>query len=681
MEQYFANLPVNDLIKELSLRIDNYYSWVLNSGRLGKWRRAYDAYHGQRGTHNSSFVSGGGDQGEISYLMSNEYRNLVQHLVVTATQQRPSTECIAVNSDFKSQSQAILGDSLLESYFKEKKVEKTMKRSLEAAIACFDVAYTFPLWNPNAGPIAMVNPDTGSPVQEGDIDTVSKTPLDVIIDFMGKDPDRDDWVIVKDQINKFDLAAAFPEKAAQIIGLTRDKKHDALFDFSRMEYSSGEDVSPLVDRYTFMHGKTASVPGGRMIVFFKDSGDLYTFDGPLPYKEIPKVRVCPTEQILSKFGYSNTTDLLALQDVIDAVISATVTNITAAGVNNIWSKKGDSIDYDQIAKGMSLIQSEFEPKALVLNEINPQILPIMNFIIQRMESISGVNAVARGNIQQEMSGSAMALVQSMAIQFNSGVQAAQTHQIEEVGTQIIRHLQNFAHTERLAIVAGKSRNYMAKYFTGRDLERVDRVIVRQGNSYADTTAGRVDIADKLLGAQMIKSPDEYIQVLTTGRLEPAIEGPQNELMTIRAENEALADGSQVIAIWTDDHPRHAVGHKFMLANPETRKDPALVARVTAHIQEHVILGRITDPAVLMMLGIQPIPPSPMGPGFQVPLPQGPALTMDGGVGAPNAGAPLQLPNPMANDVNQPSMPENALSGEEFDFDTGGLPQGAQAGTY
>lgn len=676
MEQYFANLEVSDLIKELSLRIDDYYSWVLNSGRLGKWRRAYNSYHGQRGQHNSSYIASGGDQGELSYMMCNEYRSLVQHLVVTATQQRPSTECIAINSDFKSQTQTILGESLLETYFKEKKAEKKMKRTLEAALACFDFAYTLPMWNPQKGPITMVDPDYGTPIQEGDVDVISKTPLEVISDICGSDPDKDDWIIVKDQINKFDLAAAFPEKSERITNLTRDKKHDWLFDFAGVTQAQNGKESSIVDMYVFMHEKTPAVKQGRMTVFFKDAGDLYTFDGPLPYKEIPKVRVCPTEQILGKFGYSNTTDLLSLQDVIDALISATVTNITSAGINNIWSKKGDSIDYDQLAKGLSIVQSEFKPEALILNEVSPQILPIMQFFIQRMQTLCGVNAVARGDIQRDMSGSAMALVQSMSIQFNSGVQAAQTYQIEETGTLIIRHLQNFAHTERLSVVAGKSRNYMAKYFSGRDLERIDRVMVRQGNSYMDTTAGRVDIADKLLSAQMIKNPDEYLQVLTTGRLEPAIEGEQNELMTIRAENEALADGQMVSPLWIDNHPRHIMGHKYMLANPETRRDPNLVAAVTQHIQEHVMLMKFSDPVVLQILGIPAVPPSPM---FQNPLPQGPALPDFAGAG--NGQNPMALPDPTKTDVREPNLPTNPLSGDEFNFDDGGLDSVPMTGTY
>lgn len=679
MEQYFASLPTSDLIKELSLRIDDYYMWVLNSGRLAKWRNAYNTYHGQRGIHNSSYISSAGDQGELSALMSNEYRNLCQHLIVTATQQRPATECIAANSDVKSQAQAILGDALLETYFKEKKVEKVMKQSLEAAIAVFDVAYTFPFWDPTKGAVAMINPENGSPIQEGDIRAFCKTPLEVIIDFSSKDADRDDWVIIKDQRNKFDLAAAFPEKADAIIALQRDKKQDALYDFSGIDWS-GAQRSSEIDVYTFMHEKTPAVPMGRMLVFFKSGNDLYTFDGPLPYKEIPKVRVCPTEQILNKFGYSNTTDLLALQDVIDAIISATVTNITSLGTNNIWSKKGDSIDYDQLAKGMSLMQSEVKPEALILNEVNPQILPIMQFFIERMQTISGVNAVARGNIQRDMSGSAMALVQSMAIQFNSGVQAAMTYQIEETGTLIIRHLQNFAQTERLAVVAGKSRNYMVRYFTGKDLEKIDRVRVAQGNSYMDTIAGRQDIADKWLQAGIIKNADEYTQVMQTGRLEIPIEGEQNELMMIRMENEALLDGQIFESIWCDNHPRHILAHKYLLANPNSRNDLQLVSAVTMHIQDHVEKMKTADPMVLQLLGIPALPPGPM---WQNPLPQGQLMQPSGGdfsgAANPGVGSALSLPQPGQVDVREAQMPQNPITGERFNQIDGGMPGGIPMG--
>ena len=72
MDQYFANLDSDALISELKARIDGYYEWLLNSGRLARWRIAHDTYFGQRGNHNSSWINQGGEQGELNFLMSNE---------------------------------------------------------------------------------------------------------------------------------------------------------------------------------------------------------------------------------------------------------------------------------------------------------------------------------------------------------------------------------------------------------------------------------------------------------------------------------------------------------------------------------------------------------------------------------------------------------------------------------
>ncbi len=55
-----------------------------------------------------------------------------------------------------------------------------------------------------------------------------------------------------------------------------------------------------------------------------------------------------------------------------------------------------------------------------------------------METISGVNAVARGNPDPNLrSGNALALIQSMTLQFMSGLQQSYVAMIEDVGTGII----------------------------------------------------------------------------------------------------------------------------------------------------------------------------------------------------------------------------------------------------
>src|SRR5260221_14204948 len=105
MEQYFASLPADELCRELNHRVESYYNWILMTGRLARWRRAFDTYYGQRGTHNSSYVSSQGDKGELSFLMSNEYRNLLQHLLVMTMQSRTSLETVATNTDSDSKAE------------------------------------------------------------------------------------------------------------------------------------------------------------------------------------------------------------------------------------------------------------------------------------------------------------------------------------------------------------------------------------------------------------------------------------------------------------------------------------------------------------------------------------------------------------------------------------------------
>ena len=77
-------------------------------------------------------------------------------------------------------------------------------------------------------------------------------------------------------------------------------------------------------------------------------------------------------------------------------------------------------------------------------------------------------------------------------------------------------------------------------------------------------------------------------------------------------------------------------------------DPAIAERVTAHILEHLNLLRVTDPALLAMLGQQSTAPqAPVGDATQPG--QGP-------------NAPV---NQQTEQANMPSMPTNPLTDAEF----------------
>lgn len=662
MKPYFAALEADELAPELQLKTDQYLQWCLITGRIGRWRMAFDTYYGQRGQHNSSYISMGGDQGELSFLMSNEYRNLVQHLLVLTTQNKVSFECAAVNTDRSSIEQTVVGKDVLDYYWREGKIYQVLLLALEMSLI-FDHAWVFAEWDTTKGD--PVRPDMeGKILTAGDILCRAKSPLDAFTDWTADLSLEKDWQMVCDLVNKYDLAAQYPEKAEDIIALERDKSKDSIYRFGDQGiYSYTTKESPLIKRWTFFHRKTPSMPQGRMFQFL--DAKTWLFDGPIPYRKLPGSRVCPTEMISSVMGYSNVNDLLSLQDSLDAMVSAAVTNMTTCGVNNVWVKPNSNLDFEQLGSGMNYLESEEKPEVLIMNRLPPEWFNLANWIISRMEAYSGVNSVARGNTEgKDLSGAAMALLQSMAIQFNSGMQRAFNQISEDVANNVLYHLQDFAHIEKVAMIAGENNKYMLQSFKSASIDKLQRVFARQSNSIQDTTAGKLTLAQdmmKIPGA--IKRPEQYIEVLTTGNLKPLYEGEEKESIAMKDENEKLSKGEPVSVVFTENHPKHILEHGSVIWDPESKQNPQIVNGVLNHIMEHLQVWQTTDPMILQSLGIPPYPVQMMGTPAQNPPGQG-------GVAQqmpppPEAGGPQPAPA-------EPNMPKNPLSGQQWNPETGGM---------
>lgn len=669
---YFAALPPDELCRDLMHKQDTYYNWLMVSGRLGRWRTAFDTYYGQREKHNSAFVTQAGVKGELSFLMANEYRSLVQHLIVLATQNRPSIECATANTDRMSEDIAILGRQLLDSYRKEGGLDKNAKHAIEIALI-MDLAWAFTEWDTTKG--KPVRPDmSGKMVTDGDVTSRARTPLDVTFDYTRDMGSVLEWQMVRDLVNKYDVAAQYPEHAEELIGLSRDRTRDSMYRFGDTGiYGFNYIDSPLVERFTFFHDKTPAMPNGRMYQFFTDK--LWVFDGPLPYRRLPGRRVCPNEMIASALGYSNANDLLSLQDVMDALVSAGVTNMTSTGVNNIWCKPNQNLDFEQLSSGMNYLESEEKPEVLILNKLPPEWFSLANFIVARMEAYSGVNSVARGNTEgKDLSGAAMALLQSMAIQFNSGLQQAYNQVVEDINNDALSHLQDFAKSNRVALLAGEDGKYRLKNFSGKGLSDIQRVYCRQANSMQDTTAGKMLILKDLLSIPgVIKNADQYLKVLQTGNLQPAIEDDSIKLSNIKDENEKLARGEVVLALAYENHPRHFESHTTKME--ACKDDPKALKAFGDHLSHHIQVWGQADPIILQALGIPPIAPMnlPGAPPAGIP----PTPEESKSPPAPGSGprpSPAAAGGPQPTPARQPNMPTNPLTKEKWNPENGGLPQ-------
>lgn len=620
-DTYFAAREANETVSVLLTKANSWFRNLDTNGYLDKIREMWAAYHGAyytsvQGAHKITFS---GEQGELANLPVNHFRNIAQNILVMITATRPTMEARAVNTDYKSLVQTKLANGLLDYYMREKRLERYLKTAVEYAIV-LGSGYIKMEWNATGGEIYDRIPnedadlsetgfDEGFPVYEGDVQFTNLSPFDVVVDNTKENQDHD-WVLCRSYKNKYDLAAKYPELKEKILAIpNKDEQSYRQFDYLGMYQT--DDICV----YEFFHKRTEAMPEGRYLLFL--DYDLTLMDTPMPYDNLPIYRISPGDILGTPFGYTPMFDLLPIQDAVNSLFSTILSNQAAFGVQNIMMPRGTDITPSNLLGGLNLIEYNAtigKPEPLNLTNTPAEVFSFLQQLIKEMETISGVNSVARGNPPDNLkSGNALALVQSMALQYMSGLQQSYVQLIEDVGTGLIKMLQRFASVPRIAMIVGKSNRTEMREFTGDDISQINRVIVDVGNPLARTTAGRVEMAEQLLQMNIIKTPEQYLQVINTGKLESMTEDTQSELLLIKSENESLVEGQLVLAVATDQHSLHIKEHKCVLADPDLRKDPSLVQRTLDHIQEHINLLRGTDPQLLAMMGEQALTPPQMAP--------------------------------------------------------------------
>jgi hypothetical protein len=269
--------------------------------------------------------------------------------------------------------------------------------------------------------------------------------------------------------NRFDLAAKYPEQADDILRMeTKDQKER--YDFNGGFYDESDDIAV----YEFYHKRTESMPEGRYCLFV--DSDVVLMDTSMPYRDLPVYRVSPADILGTPYGYSDTFDVLPIQDAINSLYSAILTNQNAFAVQNIISPRGADVTAEQISSGMNFIEYNSQvgkPEALQLSATSPETFNFISVLERTAETISGVNSVSRGNPESSLkSGNALALVQSMSLQFVSGLQQSYVKLIEDVGTGVVTTLRDFAAVPRVAMIVGESNRSYMKEFVGDDLSSV-----------------------------------------------------------------------------------------------------------------------------------------------------------------------------------------------------------------
>lgn len=633
---YWAASSINEIANHIINKKDEYYKFLESSGILEELRRSYSLFYG-----NSAI-----DQLEDgkTVMSVNHYASLIRSLHVLVTQNRPAFDARSVNSDYRSQATTTLANGLLDYYMREKRLEEHLKNACQLALYLREGWITAE-WNTQSGEIYGVNPESNTPVFEGDVEFNTYSILDII--RPSSNP-KHNWFIIRKQKNKYDLAAQFPELQDEIMGNLSSIEERKKWSLSYI--ADTEKDSDDVEVLCFYHAKTPALPQGR---YAEVVGNTVIIDGPLPYKKPYIFAIKAMDAFQTAFGHSPAMDLMPLQTALDSCFSVVLSNVDKFGLGTLVSEEG-SLKSEQLQAGLINIvhkKGSQPPQVLNLLQTPPEIFNFANMLVQNQETISGVNAVSRGNVPHQMSGAAMALIAQQTLVFSSGIQQSYNSLIENVGTSLIELLQTYAVSPRIAFIPGKTKKALMKEFKGQDLQGITRIIVESSNAFTETTAGKVEVANNLLNSGKITTAEQYITVVRTGQLESLVEHDQATLLLIKQENELLSEGKPVYAVITDNDRLHILEHSTVFADPDVRQDPRILQNAFAHIQEHINNAKTKDPMLSTMLGQQPLAQPP------------PTPPQDGQVNPQNIG---EVPPLDMQSAPLPNLPTNPLTGQKFD---------------
>lgn len=649
---YWAADTADDCHRAALWRIKKHYDYAISFGLMGLWRVSHRQFYS--GMVNGAKLRRMGSQGELRYVDVNHYANILQHLHSIVTQNRPQWDPKATNTDHKTLAQVKLAGGVLDYFMRVERGEQRYFEALTYALQYGHGAISV-AWDALAGQDVTAD-DKGNVVKGGDLVIKSHTPDDIIVDvedFRGR---TDRWVIVRELVDKWELAARYPQARDTILASTgmRPEFYIANFDVITRQHHD------VVEMYTLYHDKTPACPQGRKMVMVDKT---WLSDEPLGYERAPVFHIIPQRIAGSRWGYTVGFDLLPIQELINSLYSTIATNQTAFGVTRLLIPNGSNISVEEVSRGLAFVMYDSAlppPKTLEALNTPAEIGKFIQMLEQDMQVLSGVNSVQRGNPDASLkSGSALAMVQSMAIQFVNGLQAAYVSMIEDSGTAVINILKSKAAAPRVAVIAGKSNRSEVKEFVGDDLSGVDRVLVDVGSPMSRTPAQRLQTVQLLGDMGMLQSPEQVVTLIESGRVEPAYEGASANLLLIRDENERLMAGECPPVLKTDDPKKHLIGHSSVLSSTDSRKDGNVVVAVTKHLQMHIDEWRNADPNFMMAMGyppmLQPALPPGAPPGGGMPPAQNEVPS--------GAAEPLPQPIGGSGNLNMPSMPMNPATGQ------------------
>lgn len=681
-EMYFANLPTRECAFEVWSRIEEYYNEMRRTGRLALYRNAYTNYY--MGWIYRASMWRAGEQGELTRSFWNHSRNLMTHLKVQTTQNKIAYKTQVLNSNAKSANIVEFGNGLADRYSQDPMYDLDSKgrQSVEDTLV-WGESEICGLWNRFKGEPMAQDPQTGQILHDGDMEYFNVTPMDHILNTKHQSRDLVQYRIIRRWVNKYDLAAMYPQLASTI-----ETYNDSENSYATKLVSLINHDRETIPIFYLFHDKTPAVPMGRLLVMADpncvlEDGPLDLGEGQRGYDHIPVYDNIVENMQGSPYGYSRYFDLIPLQQTLNELVSAVTTNNVNFAIQCVLAMKGSNLEWQELATGMSFI--EYDPKVgvagkpepLNLLHSQPETYKFIEMIIQNMETIAGVNSMMRGNPEADItSGQYAALVTVQSVLFNSGLQKAYARLMENVMTGTIKTIKKNMIGKKIARIVGKTSEPYLKEFQASDLQDIESVSVQLVNPMIQTPAGKMAMADALMKTGLIKDAQQYIGVYTEGDLPQLYRRQETQLKLIKQENEAILSGQVPEVAITDNHVAHILEHTQVFDNIEARLNPNAphVVAGLAHVQKHMnkllggqdpVTGAIEGPINPVLAGIIGDPTLPPGTPSMLqmppPMPTGPVNPPPPN-GQPNVprGTPNGQPRQPQSAPGQPAQPSQTM---------------------
>lgn len=632
--EYWARAKPKELIESLRVRREDYWKILEDMGAVDAAYSSWRLYHG---LHYATTVSGtivpGGEQGEVDQVAVNQYRSILNLLLTYTLSVELDWDAQAQDASEKTLEATRFANDLMD-YLEDAPQYGVLKKRKKAAeeSMIFRVGYVSTCWDENAGRVMGVADEKKKLYKySGALRLGNPSLLDVFSDPMVLEHDERKWISWRERVNRYDTAETYFDKRDQILNVNSSyDDEDSMDRFHGMDWGlvRPECQVDLIDKWHFLHLPTRGFPGGRYMCW---AGEVDLYDVPCPpwYKRLPIHPIFYAPMLgTSLVGHSPGADIGPLQEALNRVVSAVVTNQRRFGQQKLWMQDGMPVSLAELEPGADVLRCNVPPQVLNLLQSAPELLQSPQMLVTMMGQLLSVSDSTRGVVGRETSGVAMAFQDSKTLAANSRFDDAYRSLSASVGTSILQIMQEcLTDPVQIPVVSeGEVRGMQA--FTGERLKAVDRILIKQGTAALRTSGERLHVAELLTQMPgMLSNPREIITVMQTGNLDPLTKAEDAQRRLIADENLRLKMGELFDCAPTDDHIGHIKGHGADFASLQARQDTpagrAYVAHSMTHIQR-IVLDPISQGLMLaqgwctpeQLAGFQQL--APMMAGMGVP---------------------------------------------------------------